>query len=345
MPVSIKNNQSLDGLITEPFSSEQELQEALEQCPSLLVDENDPEVFCIKREVHLPSAGKMDMLLFDTEGTPIAVEVKLSRNSESRREVVAQAFDYVSDMSLRTYDELDDLVHGQLSRTLRDSLPDLDYDEIRKTCGKNLRSGSIGVIIAVDEAKPELQRIVRYVNDQSNLDLRLVEISKYNDGDLFVSRLLVSGNKETTKQRSIAARPKVDDHFSNLVNEYNSSHQAPYEARGNGVTYRAIRNPKWPSSVHYEFNNYANEVGVELHLESNDVTYLAELLKSYKGQTIAGKPIEWDGKWSRKRGRISVKFSKDEPNEQVILAMNELIQLTSDSIDAELQKSKNGKQD
>jgi len=66
----------------------------------------------VQREVGLPAAGSLDLLLVDAEGVPVAVEVKLARNSQSRREATAQAFDYVSDLTQLTVDELDDVVDG-----------------------------------------------------------------------------------------------------------------------------------------------------------------------------------------------------------------------------------------
>jgi predicted HNH restriction endonuclease len=44
----------------------------------------------------LGSSGFLDLLLINSDGLPIAVEVKLQKNSESRREVVAQAIDYIT---------------------------------------------------------------------------------------------------------------------------------------------------------------------------------------------------------------------------------------------------------
>jgi len=48
----------------------------------------------VARQVTLYSAGILDILLVDADGTPVAVEVKLGRNGESRREVVGQVIDY-----------------------------------------------------------------------------------------------------------------------------------------------------------------------------------------------------------------------------------------------------------
>ena len=49
----------------------------------------------------------------------MAVEVKLRRNVESRRAVVAQIVDYLSALTAMTVDELDDEVDGALEAALR----------------------------------------------------------------------------------------------------------------------------------------------------------------------------------------------------------------------------------
>jgi len=125
------------------FQNESELQGYLERCPYLLISESEPNVHSVQREVRLPSAGILDLLLVDETGCPIAVEVKLSSNGQSRREVVAQVFDYVSDLSQLTVDELDDLVDGSLEQTL---FSINDNNTLWKSCGVNLRAGIIKVI-------------------------------------------------------------------------------------------------------------------------------------------------------------------------------------------------------
>ncbi len=338
MPISINTKGEPFRMISEAFSKEDELQSTLERCPYLLIDERDPEVYCVCREANLRSAGYLDLLLIDAEATPIAVEVKLARNGQARREVVAQAFDYVSEMSLLTYDELDDLVGGNLTNTIREFVPEEQFEEFRKQCGQKLRLGNVGVVIAVDEANPELQRIIRYVNDQSKLDLRLIEISKYHNGEVFVPRILVAGNKEVTKPSVLRQSQNPDENFIKIIEEYDQVASKKFKTRGRSNNYRLIRKDSWPGAIHYEFLNSKNEIGVEVHLESNAVKPLSTLLKSYVGQNLNGQTIEWDPKWSSGRGRLYVKFPKDIPSSNIVEAMVSLVELTADSIDSEVER-------
>ena len=169
MPIAIQENENTNQLVEEEYRNEAELQAFLERSPYLIVSDSEPRVATVLQEVRLPAAGILDLLLVDAEGVPVAVEIKLARNSQSRREVVAQAFDYVSDLTQLTIDELDDLVDGALMGALEELAGRIPVNTIRKQCGTNLRAGLIKLVIAVDSASEDLIRIVRYINDHSDL--------------------------------------------------------------------------------------------------------------------------------------------------------------------------------
>ena len=83
-----------------PYIDEYELQELIAEKPALITDEeNSEELIFLKREVHLKATGKIDVLMMSPAGIITVVEVKLAKNAESRREVLAQIFDYVSTLS------------------------------------------------------------------------------------------------------------------------------------------------------------------------------------------------------------------------------------------------------
>lgn len=189
MHIAIREDNRTTKLIEEPFDNEAELQTYLERSPFLLTSSSDLEVETVQREVGLPSAGTLDILNVDKDGLPITVEVKLARNPQSRREVVAQALDYVSDLKKLTVDELDDLVKGALTKTLQKLVGQEHAMALRKKCGANLRVGRIRSIIAVDSASNDLIRNIESLAD--NNDVRLVCISKFNEGRILVPRVVV----------------------------------------------------------------------------------------------------------------------------------------------------------
>ncbi|MCP4115775.1 MAG: hypothetical protein GY737_10285 [Desulfobacteraceae bacterium] len=331
MAISINNK----CLKKEEFKDEYELQGYLERSPYLLVSESEPIVSSVQREINLPSAGILDLLLVDESGCPIAVEVKLSRNSQSRREVVAQAFDYVSDLSQVTVDELDAKVGGALDQVLKDLNPNIS---LWKTCGTNLRAGIIKVIIAVDEANDDLIRIIRYINDHSDLDVRLVAIRKFKNGEILVPSIIVAGNKSQVVSSHSGGSVEMNPFFEEVVNIYNNSATDELKTRNRAKGYRQIYFTAWPWSVHYEFTDYksSNQVGVELHLETDEVAHLGQIIKKYAGQTISQSVIEWDKKWSKQRGRLSTFFSVESDAELIARSMSELITLTSKDVNDKL---------
>jgi hypothetical protein len=338
MPIAIEKDGKIIRLIEEPFRNEEELQACIERCPYLLVRDSEPSVLTVQREVGLPAAGILDVLLVDAEGVPLAVEVKLARNGQSRREVVAQAFDYVSDLTLLTIDELDDAVDGALIKALEEFDNSPLGANLRKQCATNLRAGRIKVVVAVDDASDGLIRIVRYINDHSDLDVRLVAISKYDGGRLLIPKILVAGNSTTSlKPRFGQDAIQADPEFDLILQTYDNVAEEQMRTRGLSKRYRLIRPDNWPRGIHYEFYNYSDEIGVELHLESEEVKHLATKLTLMSGHHLLPEvPLEWDPRWSKNRGRLFAKFGKDQAPDRIASAMQTLIDLTRHLIEKEL---------
>ena len=87
----------------EEYKDEDELQDLIFKHPELISEENS-ELTSIMREVGT-RAGRIDVLDIAENGIITIVEVKLARNPQSRREVLAQIFDYISELSNYSYYE------------------------------------------------------------------------------------------------------------------------------------------------------------------------------------------------------------------------------------------------
>jgi len=339
MPIAIQEKENTNRLSEEEYRNEGELQAFLERSPYLIVSDSEPQVATVLREVQLPAAGILDLLLVDEEGVPVAVEVKLARNSQSRREVVAQAFDYVSDLTQLTVDELDDLVDGALMGAIEGLAGQIPFKNIRKQCGTNLRAGLIKLVIAVDRAGEDLIRIVRYINDHSDLDVRLVALSKFDGGRIIVPQILVSGGKIERPLPGNSTKKSKDPIFEKATDIYNQDTAEAMRTRGQGKTYRQIRPDQWPRSLHYEFGNYRYEIGVELHLEADELREMANELTQFAGtELVSGVALEWDPRWSHQRGRLIARFSKAEDPGKIAEAMQALISKTQDVAEKSLAK-------
>jgi hypothetical protein len=88
--------------------------------------------------------------------------------------------------------------------------------------------------------------------------------------------------------------------------------------------------------VHYEFLSYSNGVGVELHLESEEVRPLGPVLERVVAELRNRFPnVVWDPAWASERGRILVRPAGAD-GQSVAVAMRDLIAGTRRSVQAEL---------
>jgi hypothetical protein len=209
--VVYKDKASVDKMTSVPYVDEDELQSVLEEYPELLQDVDGPPLRWVGRGVALGDAGFADLLFLDAEGHLTVVEVKLARNPESRREVLAQVFDYTSALAEYTIDELDDEVKGELDVRLRELAGDderssTQYDRLWKSCADSMRAGSVRVVVAMDDGREDLARIVRFVNEHSDLDVCLLIVRKYSSGEktVLVPEFTVRGGGTEVSTRARA---------------------------------------------------------------------------------------------------------------------------------------------
>jgi len=342
MPILIKNKKEFNAITSSNYTSERELQDILADNPALLVNETDPTIALVQTEVNLPNTGKADILFVDSSGLPIVVEVKLAKNAESRREIVAQIFDYISSIAQFTVDELDDLTDSNLLTAINGlSNKNNSTEQIWKLCSKNLRAGDVRVVLAIDKAPDELIRIVRFVNDKSVLDVRLVEFQKFSDDKskaIIVPNFIVIGETKTVvKEKRPKAPPKPE--FQNIIDSYSDIAENGFELIGSAKNYRQIRASNWPASLHYELYCKKDSFGNEIHLESDKVKKLSPLLISFSNTLSNEFPngtVSWDPKWSRGRGRLMVEYEDNSQSIPIAQDMKKLIALTEEKISDEL---------
>lgn len=328
--------QAASELSPAQFESERELEDVIVASPHLLADDDEPAPAFVSRQVRLPQGGTLDVLLVDAGGLPIVAEAKLARNGQSRREVIGQVIDYVSTLTSLTVDELDQAVAGKLETALRSLTEDTSeiatkFDEYWRLVGSNLRAGLARYMIVVDAAPPELERIVRFLAERSSLNISLVRITKYRDADggvVVASHHLVrSSRPEDTLPRALAHAPAT---LQAVIDAYDAIATENWFTRGRSSGYRQIRPPGWPGGIHYEFLHYKEGIGVELHIESDTAAYVAPVVQSFAGPARPSFPysIEWDPKWSKRRGRIIVDVPRDTSPPAVAKIMQEFINLT-----------------
>lgn len=345
MPIIRSGGEQQVILNSQPFANEDQLQKIVAENPSLLCFDGDAPLALVTREFSLPDAGYLDILMVSADGLPVPIECKLASNSQARREVVGQIVDYVSVLTSMTVDELDHAVDGKLEQALR-SFDGQDngtgFEQRWQRVGTKLRAGQARYVIVVDEVPPDLERIIRFLIERSELDIRLVRISHYPDSDgnvLYVPSNVVDIAASERSHGSGKAPRAPTPEFQSVLDQYNRIAAVELQAVGKAPNYRQVKIPGWPGGIHYEFMARSNFVSVEFHIEKQDCPWLAEVVKKFPLELEAmfsPHRMEWDPSWSSSKGRVLTSFPISIPPAEVAEAMGRFILATREIITSSL---------
>lgn len=189
MPNSIYllgNDEQLVEMIEQEYDSEDLLQSLLADHPDLLAgeqvnSESPRRWLLVRREAGVPdqqNAGArwaIDHLFLDQDGIPTLVEVKRSRDTRIRREVVGQMLDYAANAV--AYWPVESIRSAFEQRCLQDgtdpdrSIAELtenekETDEFWQNVKTNLRAARIRLVFVADVIPDELRRIIEFLNEQ-----------------------------------------------------------------------------------------------------------------------------------------------------------------------------------
>lgn len=265
------------GLDSSDFAFEKDIEALIESCPEAVAAEDDTAATrFVARQVAL-GAGIADVVLLDGDMRLTLVEVKRGQNAEARREVVGQAFDYVSALADMTFEEVDRCMAGALAQAVAAFAgDDVEADEeardpvetLRRSCAANLRAGRIRVAVVVDDAPADLQRIIGYLARRANLDIRLITLTQYKlpDGTTaVVPRVLVTASETAISEGTadVAANPWLTGFFESFPFR---NDEKPFN--NTARLWRQIRVNGWPASVHFEVLTRRRGNSIELHVEN-----------------------------------------------------------------------------
>lgn len=169
--------------------SEGWLQDLLDKNPQILPTDEIEEVFSpiasIGREL-ATEVGYIDNLFISSFGYPVIVETKLWRNSEAKREVVAQIIDYAATFSKWTFTHLDEVCKQKTQKGILDFIQDsfdLDPEEMpdEDQIAKNLRQGRFLLLIVGDKIRNSLVDMLGYINQYPALstNIGMIELQMY----------------------------------------------------------------------------------------------------------------------------------------------------------------------
>lgn len=170
------------------------LQELIHDQPSILpVAEIEPgfgEVFALAREVPC-GQGTIDNLYLTPSGDIVLVETKLWHNSQMRREVVAQALDYVSALTAMSYEQFEQATARglgagkQLYALVADHPEALTEPDFIDAVSNNLRRGRMLVMVVGDGIRTETEALAGLLQSHAgaHFTFALVEIATWLSAD------------------------------------------------------------------------------------------------------------------------------------------------------------------
>ena len=210
----------------QPYDSEAVLQELLAKYPNLLAgDESSDPVrrwVLVQREAGVGSepGGSdrwwIDHLFLDQDGVPTLVEVKRSKDSRIRREVVGQMLDYAANALGHWPIERFQLALEQTCASrgvsteaafveLQEGEPDEEHFWL--SVRTNLQAERMRLVFVADRIPAELERIVEFLNrNMASVDVVALEVKRYVGGaqTTLVSRML--GQSAATRQAKAVTR-------------------------------------------------------------------------------------------------------------------------------------------
>lgn len=267
-------------MIPTAFENEQELRRALAEHPHLLVADGAPPPVLLTRHLTLPDAGTLDLLLLDVDSIPVVVGTTLGRCGDCRREMVGEAIDYISALAQLTVAQLDAAAGGAVERALRTFAGNdrHDCERRRASLAVNLRSARVRFIVAVEELRPSLDRMIRLLAEHSSLDVQCVAVAKCREsnGDTFYAPSTIAGFDRNLRPLDRAPSPKA----IRLV--------------GSAANSRKAAAPAWRASAQYHF---VKRAGVWSEAEREEAFAAGSVMPARIAETPPADlaRVQWDG--------------------------------------------------
>ena len=178
-------------LVTAGFPVEARLHGLVEEAPELLPLSGGARLTVVGREVPI-GPWFADLVAVEPDGRIAIIEVKLARNSEARRAVVAQVLSYAAFLQgtgRRFFEE--DLAGpylrarglSSLADAVRATMQDASFDADAFAAGveHSLAVGAFRLVLVLDEAPPELVRLVGYLEViGEHLVFDLITVTSYD---------------------------------------------------------------------------------------------------------------------------------------------------------------------
>ena len=204
-----------DWMLSRPkgFPDEATLHRLIADRPDMLPLAGAPRLVILGSEVGL-GAGSADLLGVETSGRPVIIEVKLARNNEARRAVVAQILAYAAYLHGMTREQLEDRLRGSLQKAGHATIPDavmkteqgaVDHEEFTAALDVDLREGRFRLVFVLDDVPQELMTLVAYlehVTDKLVIDLVAVSNFDVNGTPVMIPQRVTPERQEVTVEQA-----------------------------------------------------------------------------------------------------------------------------------------------
>ena len=224
-------------------SLEDALQSLLANYPEIIPgaqinpSEDEPPRFVLLRREMPVGSWSLDHLYVDQFGVLTLVETKLIQNPESRRDVIGQIVEYAanardawgSGLARQLAAEFWNKLGRDLEDVLQEQFPDADLEELWREVEENLRLGRIRLLIEADTLRPEVRRMIEYLNQEmQNVEVLGLELRMYGEtGDelIFVPRIVGQTQASVDRKSSRSgAKNWTPEMLKDAFNEFEPDH-------------------------------------------------------------------------------------------------------------------------
>ncbi len=204
------------------FTDERELHNQIVEAPELLSLSGQPFLAAAFSEVGL-RGGSVDVLAFEDNGRPVVIEVKLKRNDEAKRNVVAQTLAYAASLYGTSVEYLEGTIlakhlhksdHKYLADAVEEATDESDFnrDKFYRNLEMHLEKGSFRLVIVLDDVRQDLIRLTGYLDAITTeaVDVDLVTVSSYmiNDDQILIPQRIDLERETEAETVSEATGPR-----------------------------------------------------------------------------------------------------------------------------------------
>lgn len=212
------NDGAIWGLLApKGFPDEDSLHTLVEQAPHILPLSGAPRLAIVGREVFL-GENYADLIAIEPNGRLVIIEIKLAKNAEARRAVIAQVLTYAAYLRGQDVETLEnDILGNHLQKrgysdlaglvSANDQQGEFDFASFSTGLAENLSDGRFRLVLVLDRAPDELVKLVGYLESVANgLVIDLITVSSYDVAD---SQIVVPQRVDPERIPEAFIAPKI----------------------------------------------------------------------------------------------------------------------------------------